>query len=146
MLTCLGLAESELRKQDIPFPVEPVGPVPNSRVTNSAPHTSLLITEIALGDVVAPADLESWYDCREFSGWRFVEPVLIWLMSDRDHAMDFVTLESLLDRDMHTGSSSDPASIAEAYSDPAIWPVERLRADQRTVLENPHPDLRNGWK
>lgn len=57
--------------------------------------------------------------------------------------MDFDTLEGLLDRDTYTGSSSDPASIAEAYIDPVIWPVERLRADQRTVPENTHPDLRN---
>ncbi|KAJ9483592.1 hypothetical protein VN97_g9799 [Penicillium thymicola] len=124
----LRLAESKLHKQDMIFPVELVGPVSNSRSSNSPPQTLPLTTETTLGDLVIPHDLESW-----------------------DHAMDFDPLDGLLDRDVSTESSnqcetlnsSAPRSISSGYGDSAPWPSEPLHMAQRTTQQDAHPDLRN---
>ena len=72
-------------------------------------------------------------------------------MYARDHAMDFDSLDGLLDQDIPSGSNhqcesldpGEPPPITSGVYDPAIWPVERPRMDQSNMQQNVHPDLRN---
>ncbi|PKY07087.1 hypothetical protein P168DRAFT_315611 [Aspergillus campestris IBT 28561] len=120
--------ECKLEKQDISFPVEFVGPVLNSRFNDSAPYTPQLSSDTTLGDIVIPSDLESW-----------------------NHAMDFDSLDGLLDHGIPTESNhqceplapDELPSIASDQNNPAIWAVERPHIDQSNVQQNVHPDPRN---
>ncbi|PLN82768.1 hypothetical protein BDW42DRAFT_184610 [Aspergillus taichungensis] len=122
--------EYKLQKQDISFPVEPIGPVLSSRFTDSAPYTPHFTStsDTTLGDVVIPPDMESW-----------------------DHAMDFDSLDGLLDQDIPSGSNrqcesldpGEPPPITSGVYDPTIWPVGRPHIDQSNVQQSVHSDLRN---